>query len=437
MPPNIADGDIPISSGVRKYPSFRDEKVKSPHTWMKGKRQDDGAEGLWRIHNSLYDFTDFINRHPGGADWLQITKGTDITEAFEAHHISPGPENMLKKFYIRDAVTPRNSPFTFHENGFYRTLKRKVRAILKETGPTYRSYLLQDGLVSAFFITMGIAAYTKSYMIGAISGVFLAMSTICAHNFFHQRDNWRMYCFDLSFMSSLDWRISHALSHHLFTNTILDLEISVIEPFFQYLPKRSKTTFQRFLPWLYSPLVWAIGFHMELIRKIVHTIKGEIEFQKASLLPLVNLLYIWYITGNFLYSFWFWNWIHVASSFYFFMIGFNAAHHHPNIYHDGDAARTDADWGLRQLDAVRDRIEIEGSLFLVLTNFGSHSLHHMFPTVDHSRLAKIQPILQETCKEFGYDYKYTTIWNLVCGQFRQLANNSPNPIPPDASNKNK
>ena len=44
-------------------------------SWIKGKQRDDEAEGLWRIHYNLYDFTDLVDRHPGGAFWLKETKG--------------------------------------------------------------------------------------------------------------------------------------------------------------------------------------------------------------------------------------------------------------------------------------------------------------------------------------------------------------------------
>jgi hypothetical protein len=42
--------------------------------WLDGKRLDDRAEGLWRIHNTLYDFDLFLTVHPGGANWLKLTK---------------------------------------------------------------------------------------------------------------------------------------------------------------------------------------------------------------------------------------------------------------------------------------------------------------------------------------------------------------------------
>lgn len=37
-----------------------------------------------------------------------------------------------------------------------------------------------------------------------------------------------------------DFRISHALSHHLHTNTANDVEVSMMEPFLQYLPRTDK-----------------------------------------------------------------------------------------------------------------------------------------------------------------------------------------------------
>lgn len=47
------------------------------YTWLDDKKVDDGAEGLWRIHDELYDFSDFIKQHPGGGDWLVLTKVDD------------------------------------------------------------------------------------------------------------------------------------------------------------------------------------------------------------------------------------------------------------------------------------------------------------------------------------------------------------------------
>lgn len=63
-----------VSFPQLKYPSLRDEGFKDPVQWLTGKAMDDGAEGLWRVYDNLYDLTPFINNHPGGEEWLQLTK---------------------------------------------------------------------------------------------------------------------------------------------------------------------------------------------------------------------------------------------------------------------------------------------------------------------------------------------------------------------------
>lgn len=67
------------------YPSARDDLVRTGQGFIDGRRRDDGAEGLWRVRNGLYDLDKFMKIHPGGSEWLALTKGTDVTELFEVY----------------------------------------------------------------------------------------------------------------------------------------------------------------------------------------------------------------------------------------------------------------------------------------------------------------------------------------------------------------
>ena len=74
MPPreeDLSKSSIPV---LWKSPSYRKYEVRSGYSWLKGKRIDDKTDGLWRVHDDLYDFTNFISQHPGGSDWLIHTK---------------------------------------------------------------------------------------------------------------------------------------------------------------------------------------------------------------------------------------------------------------------------------------------------------------------------------------------------------------------------
>lgn len=149
MPPNAELEAWRVSGISRTYPTYRrrfpiteercvsatTKRVQLRHSrtlsWLQGKHADDAAEGLWRIRDKLYDLTDFAQRHPGGSFWIEQTKGTDITEPFESHHIEEHASRMLSKFEVREASSPRNYQFTLEENGFYMTLKRRVRKKLQ------------------------------------------------------------------------------------------------------------------------------------------------------------------------------------------------------------------------------------------------------------------------------------------------------------------
>lgn len=77
-----------------------------------------------------------------------------------------------------------------------------------------------------------------------------------------------------------------------------------------------------------------------------------------------------------------WLALHVSFSYVFIIIGLVAGHHHPDIYHHGDATRDNPDWGLCQLDAIRDRWV--GGIGLV----SFLVLHFFSPCIAYTSMAK-------------------------------------------------
>lgn len=105
---------------------------------------------------------------------------------------------------MRETTKRRNSPFTFHENGFYKTIKRRVREFLpnipEET--TIKSKICADALLISFLIMYLLCARYSNFILATIAGINLAFLANTAHNFFHKKDNFRMYYFDLTLISS-------------------------------------------------------------------------------------------------------------------------------------------------------------------------------------------------------------------------------------------
>ncbi|KAF2892877.1 hypothetical protein ILUMI_13294 [Ignelater luminosus] len=403
--------------------------------WLDDKRAVDGAGDLWRIHDGLYDFTKFIKMHPGGQFWLQETQGMDITEAFESHHISIVPETLLKHYFIKQADTPRASPFTFHGEGFYKTLKENVREIIKDIPrqPQTLSNIYSDSLLAGTFFFAIIATRFWNFYFGIASALLFSLTIVAAHNYSHQRDNLRMHYSDFCMEKSRDWRILHILSHHLFTNTIADLQAYGLEPLIITYPQK-KPFMAKYGSWFYLPfLLWPTRYPLQSIsrlHKLIFVWKGE-KINLVDYTPY-SLPFLMYFLGSqsLFTTIMMWEFILAVGGFIFGAIAFTSSHFHPDIFIDGDTARKEKDWGMFQLDCIADRKEVAGNHFLVLVTFGDHALHHLFPTLDHGILKHLYPVVIETMKKFKLDLNMKSTVDMFTGYFRQVAREEPNLNPP-------
>lgn len=84
------------------------------------------------------------------------------------------------------------------------------------------------------------------------------------------------------------------------------------------------------------------------------------------------------------------------------------------------------DWGLHQMDTSIERNEPINNIFMSLATFSDHTLHHLFPVLDHSLIPLLQETYEDTCKEFGLDLTPKPFMSVVCGQFKQLVRVTPN-----------
>ncbi|XP_022825340.1 cytochrome b5-related protein-like [Spodoptera litura] len=424
------DKNTHVSFPQLKYPSLRDEGLRDPVQWLAGKAMDDGAEGLWRIHDKLYDLTRFIKRHPGGEEWLELTQGTDITEAFESHHLNPSTEKILTQYYIRDAKTPRNSPFTFKEDGFYKTLKRaafeELKKIPKDASRT------ANNITDFLFVSLLISSSLTCWVTNNIAVKFwytyasfnLAVLTVACHNYIHRKTNWRMYLFNMSMWSYRDFRVSHVLSHHLYTNTLMDLELSSLEPILFYTPRKDKPLHAKLgciTEIFFFPFVFFLSFTKRFLSIFLQQGFFKSHYRWHDAIGLLLPLWMAITSGApFLDVISMWLWINCSGSLIFFSIAVNAAHHHPDAIKDGDQPASETpDWGMHQVEALLDRKDVNGNVFAVMTLFGDHCLHHMFPTLDHSVLKYMHPLFIDLCEKYQANYRVSTQFKLVLGQIKE------------------
>lgn len=193
-------------------------------------------------------------------------QGTDVTDQFETFHLSTKASSILPKYYVRDATKPRNYKLTYDENGFYKTLKKRVVAKLKDvdTAPMgwskfYFNIVLIAVIVVAILSARSVNWYV-AFGLAMLNGLFITWFTIITHNFIHKKNNWRMYMMNITLMNWRDWRVFHAMSHHMYPNSYHDLEVTLYEPGMKWIPE-NKTKFEIVYAWLVgSPIMYIVTY---------------------------------------------------------------------------------------------------------------------------------------------------------------------------------
>lgn len=170
----------------------RDQRWAGPDKWFENRRKDDDVvfEGrqVWRIHDDLYDLTDFAERHPGGAWWIRQTQGLDVTESFEISHPDIAKARaLLAKYHLGKATKPRISPLTFHKDGFFATFRRRALPVIKSLGdyPKWKTNRIADGFLLTYlglWILANRRSGWKSYLSAAGAGAVLGLMAIVGHN---------------------------------------------------------------------------------------------------------------------------------------------------------------------------------------------------------------------------------------------------------------
>lgn len=403
--------------------------------WCKEKAQREsrqgGAEGdPWMVHGKWYDLSGYIDSHPGGRDWLLLTRGQDITEAYEVHHLnSKKVKAVLNSMYVKDASKEYVGKYTWDEQGFYMTLKRRVAAHFgtnakgrPDTGPTTYFLALCGFAVAIHFLSFAAMLYAPCWWMAVLAGLTLQTFHGIGHNFLHMADNAWMYCYDFCGWKHHMHRVSHALSHHLYPNTKIDLEDP--EPHSYSFTSNS----QENSPWVIftGPFFMWSGPLRTIIGLWPALLKGEEAWRHEYLFNMVQLLLLAWAAGP-LHGALLFSIMHFITGFCIETAGFGL-HRSIFCWSDGDP-NAKYDYGEQALCATADH-DVDMPLLPSLYFFqilNNHGVHHLFPTVDKSRMAEIMPIFRQTVEEFDIPWKeypwqemFTSIWaNWLQGVFTE------------------
>lgn len=217
------------------------------------------------MHGKVYDLTDFIPVHPGGAHWLTRTKGLDITDWYEIHHIDTSmTDAILQKYFVEDQPEHPPLPYIYSKDNLYGKIKSKVLELSKRerlSEPT-----LQMQVFVATFLLISLLSLIYLYVENSWTSALLYafchyVLTGIGHNYSH-RNSWLGTVMDFSLYSKQQWVVSHCLSHHIYPNLERDLEILAFEPLIYFLTSQPENS------WLASPNQYLIAFASVLLLPI-------------------------------------------------------------------------------------------------------------------------------------------------------------------------
>ena len=277
-------------------------------------------------------------------------------------------------------------------------------------------------------------------MWAGFAGILAGLLIGVGHNTLHQKENHRRWYMDMTCMSSRDFKIHHAISHHAHTNTINDYELSMMEPVLQFFPSpynaspegqddRGNVSMNRMLTAFFG-MPYAFLERLGLIA--TGNWDGNLQEHLSHGIVGMQFVLFYLLSQSASVAMQLWLCMHVTCSSFFIFSNFTQGpHYSQEAWHQGDKLDS-RDWGIMQVQSVVSGPPhtLAQNMFyrlLAISEFEQHHLHHLFPTIDHSYLVDLLPIFEEVCKEFGVVYsRKADLEEVKAGVEKCLAGAAPN-----------
>ncbi|MDH3600935.1 MAG: fatty acid desaturase [Candidatus Tectomicrobia bacterium] len=414
---------------------------------------------LWLIHGKYYDLEPFMKEHPGGRRFLEQSRGRDCTELFESIHLHEKlPKAMMKRFFVGDCPDGNNN-WDWNEQGFYCTLKERVRAHFAKKGNDQGVnpgklrnihhgttwFIIRLVLILAVFALLSIGALGYgSWICALLWGLFVFALGGYGHEAMHggifksvRSNRIAALVLDMGGMSSYVFTAMHVPVHHIYTNVEgQDPDIEVHFPILRERESQKRFFYHRFQHW-YAWLIYAATFPVSWVIDFFAMGSGTwigpwgkmrkpylAETLLFGVFKIISFS-LWYVLPHVLLP---WP---TALLIQLLMLGgaglivqgtFASSHQNELAMNlDKRISEHPKDWGAQQLETTVDFQH--GHWFPVTFSggLGYQIEHHLFPTLSYSRLKEVAPIVRKTCEEFNIPYFYfPTVFHTYAAHFRFL-----------------
>jgi len=421
---------------------------------------------LWYLHGRAYDFSDFVDRHPGGRKAILIGQGRDCTELFESYHTFLPAASLLEK-YVRPHfnVSRKNQlqlaeetvNFQFDSSGFYRTLKQRAAAYFRETQQATKADSTSQAIgllnVAAIVAFAYFGFYQGSIVCAALCGVARALLIVrdchaCSHYAWSANPtaNQRMYALTMALCGSspAQWTSKHVIAHHVDTNLtpVDDDTMYPIKRVLPELPCRAWHAYQQYYVWAFycvTLMAWTlsdilkliVGSYYEGTTQILHWTKQDwvetwgcytVFVLYRWVLPFVALplpLALAVVAAS------------ETTASLVFVLQFVVNHEvesavgsvSEDLARQKDHAQLNLqDWGKHQVVTAHN-YSVNNKFWLHTSGGLNMQIeHHLFPSVHFRHYPALSELTRATCHEFGVDYNASgNLLEAVDKHYRLLA----------------
>jgi fatty acid desaturase len=413
--------------------------------WIVVEREVDGVKkGL------ILDVTEWAPNHPGGSI-IYDGAGGDCTIMFWSYHplsLIDNCASYINKMVVGEVVDYK----CIYDVGtpFHRTLKQRVEQKIpaSERRADWRMWLktlviVLTIAVSFYYgwihgnmhaiILFGLAASSTgiNMMHGGIHAAYSKSIFLC---------DLVAFSFNLAGANYLTYRRAHAFGHHAYTNH-LEYDTGITDSFpVLRLHDRLERRWYHYFQYLYVVPIYLFSIILfwfgdsENMTTFYNFPKRPAPCSKSQLLAAVSgrvIFWSWFVGLHF-YMF---NWqralldcVIFGVELGFFGLMFFVVNHWTDkavLLTNQELRNNTSDWAMLQI--------LTSSNFAIKSWFWFHWSgglnlqieHHLFPGIIHTRLTDIQPIVRETCYEYGIRYDeqcYDTFWSALFCNFKFLKN---------------
>lgn len=244
----------------------------------------------WYLKGQAYDFTDFVEKHPGGKNAIMVGKGIDCTCLFMSYHPRMPSAKLLEKYIVEgEEVKTMSNGFGYrfdresqpeNKQGFYREVWAEANAYLKTAGGRTGGFLAVStwllnlsALAIAIYFGMMKGHWWGAAIYGVGKSLLIVRSThACSHYSFTNwpRFNQAVYAFNMLIAGDTpaQWTAKHVVSHHIDCN-VAHFDDDSMYPIKRALPNMPRLWFHKYQPFY----IWAIYLMVFIPWTISHNIK--------------------------------------------------------------------------------------------------------------------------------------------------------------------